>query len=143
MKTLIYASALGFLALFVTSCASVATFPVSSMVPAAEITAKKTQDKNKNYIIELTAKNLASPERLSPAKNNYSVWILTANNETKNIGQLNNSNGKTTKLKTLTVFDVNEIFITVEDQGNLSYPMGTEISRTVFNRSKIKAMMNN
>jgi len=115
-----------------TSCATTTKFPLSSTVPAAEITAKVNQDKNKNYVIQVVAKNLASAERLNPPKNNYSVWIVTENGTIKNIGQLTNLNAKTATLKTLTPFNVKEIFITAEDQGNLTYPNGVEISRTNF-----------
>lgn len=117
---------------FLTSCATSVKFPVSSVTPAAEITAKKTQDKNKNYVIEVTAKNLASAERIDPTKKNYNVWIVTENNGTKNAGILVNKNAKTASLKTSTPFDVKEIFITAEDQGDYSYPVGIEISRTTF-----------
>ena len=34
----------------------------------AEITAKKTQDSNKNYVIEVVAKNLASADKVDPSK---------------------------------------------------------------------------
>lgn len=116
------------------SCVSTANFPVSKTVPAAEITAKKKQDKNKNYVIELTAKNLAEASRLSPPMNNYSVWIVTDNGTTKNIGQLSNKNAKTAVLKAVTPFNVSEIFVTAEEKGNLSYPGGIEISRTTFTK---------
>jgi len=115
-----------------TSCATTTKFPLSSTVPAAEITAKINQDKNKNYVINVIAKNLASADRLNPPKNNYSIWIVTENGTIKNIGQLTNLNAKTATLKTLTPFNVKEIFITAEDQGNLTYPNGIEISRTNF-----------
>jgi hypothetical protein len=117
-----------------TSCASTAKFPVSSTVPSADISAKKKKDKNKNYVIELTARNLAAANRLSPPKNNYSVWIMTSDGVTKNVGQLINKNAKKATLKTTTPFDVIEIFITAEDQGNLTFPAGVEISRTSFNK---------
>ena len=117
---------------FLTSCATTAKFPVSSVTPAAEITAKKKQDKNNNYVIEVTAKNLASADRVDPTKKNYNVWIVTENNGTKNAGMLVNKNAKTATLKTSTPFDVKEIFITAEDQGDYSYPVGVEISRTTF-----------
>ena len=120
--------------MLLTSCASTAKFPVSSSVPAADITAKKKQDKNKNYVIELTAHNLAEPSRLNPPKNNYSVWIITSDGVTKNLGQLTNKNAKKATLKTTTPFNVKEIFITAEEQGNLNYPSGIEISRTTFNK---------
>lgn len=119
-------------AVLVASCSSIAKFPVSSTVPAAEITAKKKLDKNKNYSIELTAKNLAEPSRLDPPMNNYSVWIVAENGTTKNIGQLINQNAKTAVLKTTTPFNVDEIFITAEKTGDLSYPVGVELSRTSF-----------
>src|SRR4030066_2177533 len=115
-----------------TSCATTAKFPVSSVTPAAEITAKKKQDKNNNYVIEVTAKNLASADRVDPTKKNYNVWIVTENNGTKNAGMLVNKNAKKASLKTSTPFDVREIFITAEDQGDYSYPVGIEISRTTF-----------
>ena len=117
---------------FLTSCASIAKFPVSNFVPAAEIIAKKTQDKNKNYVIEVIAKNLASADRIEPSKKNYNVWIVTENNGTKNAGMLANKNAKKASLKTATPFNVREIFITAEEQGDYSYPMGIEIARTSF-----------
>lgn len=128
MQTIVYAV----IVIFLTSCVSTAKFPVSNVVPAAEITAKKKQDRNKNYTIEVTANNLASPDRLNPPKNNYSVWILTLDNEVKNIGQLANKNAKKAVLKAVTPFDVKEVFITAEDQGDNSFPRGMEISRTNF-----------
>ena len=131
MKSLINLVFVAVLALL-TSCATTAKFPVSSVTPAAEITAKKKQDKNKNYVIEVIAKNLASANRVDPTKKNYSVWIVTENNGTKNAGMLVNKNAKTASLKTSTPFDVKEIFITAEDQGDYSYPVGIEIARTSF-----------
>ena len=125
---------LGAVLLLLTSCGSITTFPISNIVPAAEITAKMKQDKNKNYSIEVKAKNLASADRLNPPKNNYSVWIVTEKNETKNLGQLMNKNAKTAVLKTNTPFKVIEIFITAEDQGNNTYPSGIEISRVTLNK---------
>jgi hypothetical protein len=121
-------------AAIMTSCGSTAKFPISNTVPAAEITATKKQDKNKNFTIELTAKNLAEASRLSPQMKNYSVWIVADNGTTKNIGQLNNNNAKKAVLKAVTPFNVNEIFITAEEQGDLSYPSGVEIARTTFNK---------
>ena len=133
MKTIKSLVIIGVAALM-TSCASIAKFPVSSTVPAADITVTKKQDKNNNYVIELTARNLAEVSRINPQMNNYSVWIVVDNGTTKNVGQLTNNNAKKAVLKTVTPFDVKEIFITAEEQGDLSYPAGTEISRTTFNK---------
>lgn len=132
MKKLLIIAIIG----LISSCATTTNFPLSNTVPAAEITASMKQDKNKNFVIEVVAKNLASADRLNPPKNNYSVWIIIENGTTKNIGQLKNLNGKRASLKTITPFVVKEIFITAEDQGNLNYPLGIEISRTSFANRK-------
>lgn len=131
MKKIKTLAIIGVVALM-TSCASIAKFPVSNTVPAAEIVARKKQDKQNNYTIKLTAENLADPGRLNPPKNNYSVWIVVENGTIKNIGILTNKNAKTAVLETVTPFNVREIFITAEDSGNLNYPRGREISRTTF-----------
>ncbi|MFA5298418.1 MAG: hypothetical protein WC389_09465 [Lutibacter sp.] len=130
MKSLLNVSFL-IVVFFLTSCATT-KFPVSNVAPAAEITVKKKQDNNKNYVIEVVAKNLASAQRIDSSKKNYSVWLVTENNGTKNAGQLIIKNAKTAKLKIVTPYKVKEIYITAEDQGNYSYPVGIEISRTIF-----------
>ena len=82
MRTIKHLAIIGVVALM-SACASTANFPVSSTVPAADITATKKQDKNKNFVIEVTAINLAEASRLNPPKNNYSVWIVVENGITK------------------------------------------------------------
>ena len=123
---------LGAIVLVLASCASTAKFPVSNIIPAAEITAKMKQDDNKNYVIEVTAKNMASANRLNPPKKTYVVWIVTDNKVVKNIGQLSIKNAKKSTLQTTTAFKVKEIFITAEEEGAISEPKGIEISRTKF-----------
>jgi len=117
-----------------TSCAPIIKFPVSAVIPAAQITAKIKQDKNNNNVIEITANHMAEASRLTPPSNNYSVWIVADNGMVKNVGQLTNKNAEKASLTITTPFNVNEIFITAEERGNLSYPAGIEISRTTFNK---------
>jgi hypothetical protein len=131
MKSLKYILVL-VLSLSMASCATTAKFPVSTVVPAAEITAKKKTDSNKNNTLEITARNLASPDRLVPSGSNYSIWVVSIGQGTKNVGQLLVSNGDKAKFKTTTAFDFDEVFITVENQSDLTYPTGVEISRTKF-----------
>ena len=114
-----------------TSCAAVIKFPVSSLEPTAEITAQIKKDKQNNYVISITANYLASVERLSPPKKTYVVWIVTKNG-ISNIGQMKSKNAKKSTLETLTSFEPQEIFITAEDEGNVTYPTGMEISRAVL-----------
>lgn len=129
MKKMLFYS---LLSLLFTSCATTVTFPVSSLIPAAEIKATKKKDSHSNFKIKVNANYMASPERLSPSKAVYVVWGLTDNNGVKNLGQLQIKNAKKATLEALTPFDVQEVFITAEDAGNISLPAGTEISRVKF-----------
>jgi len=129
MKKAIFSIVVMFL---MASCATTAKFPVSSVTPAAQITAKMKMDKNKNYLISVTANYLANVERLQTPMKTYVVWIATKENGIKNIGQLNSKNPKKSTLKAVTPFHPKEIFITAENEGNISYPSGIEISRSSF-----------
>jgi hypothetical protein len=71
------------------ACVTQAKFDISTVAPAADITAKKKVDIQKNYTLEITAINLASVDRLTPPGNNYSVWIVTKAYGLKNVGQFN------------------------------------------------------
>lgn len=133
MKDFKYYIATALTVLVISSCSRSISFPVSSVAPAAEIVAKKSKDKNDNVVIDITAKNLASPERLDPPRSVYNVWIVTESDGTKNVGQLMNKNAQTATLRVMTPFEVREIIITAEDRGDHSFPSGFEISRTSFN----------
>lgn len=134
MKT-IKNAILSFILMFlVASCTSTTKFPVSSITPAAEITANVKHDKNNNTLITVTANHLAGAERLSPPKKTYVVWITTSDKGVNNIGQLNSKNSKKATLEALTSFKPLEIFITAEDEGNISYPAGNEISRATLKK---------
>lgn len=131
MKTIKIILFIGVVAML-SSCATTAKFPVSPEVPAANIVAKKKQDKNNNYRIKLTAENLAEPGRLNPPKENYSVWIVTKNGDVKNLGQLSFRNAKKVVLEAVTPFNAKEIFLTAENGGDLTSPQGIRISRAKF-----------
>ncbi len=128
MKTIKLIS-LGMILFLIMSCNTAVKFPVSDVVPSAQISATQKKDKNKNYDIKVTARHLANPNRLNPPKNYYVVWIVTENNGIKNIGQLLQKGSKKVELNTTTPFTVKEIFITAEDRGDITYPGGTEITR--------------
>lgn len=116
--------------ILLSSCAKSIKFPISSVVPAATISATKKVDKQMNFTLEINSKNLASAERLDPPGHNYSVWIVTGEHGIRNVGQINVENAKKSTFKTVTPFDFNEVFITVEDRGDQIYPQGVEIART-------------
>lgn len=82
MKTIKLIS-LGMILFLIMSCNTAVKFPVSDVVPSAQISATQKKDKNKNYDIKVTARHLANPNRLNPPKNYYVVWIVTENNGIK------------------------------------------------------------
>lgn len=114
------------------SCGNTVKFPLSSVVPAAEIKATTKVDKNKNNQIEIVANNMASPDRLNPSRQAYVIWGVTDDNLLRNLGQLINKNSKKSTFKTSTPFEIIEIFITAEDRGDLTRPEGQEIARVTL-----------
>jgi len=120
-KTLIFFMAIFTIFLF-GSCAKKIIFPISSVVPAAQGTILFKTDKNSNYSIDLSVKHLASPDRLSPARKCYVVWIETTNNGVINLGQLQISKNMSGNLKTISSFKPTTIFITAEDDPTIKEP---------------------
>lgn len=120
-----------------TSCSKKITFQNSVVVPAARGTVQLKTDKNKNYNIDIDVTDLAEASRLTPAKQTYIVWMITDQNTTKNIGQLNSSKtGIANKLKasfhTVSAFKPTKIFITAEDEQSIQYPSELVILSTDF-----------
>ena len=104
------------------SCSTKAPFLSSAVVPAARGTVEIKKDFNKNFIIKIQMADLAGSERLTPPKNTYVVWLITADNMAKNIGQINTSNSLKANFETVSAFKPSKIMITAEDEANVLYP---------------------
>lgn len=130
IKILIFIGAVALLA----SCSTTAKFPVSTVVSTAEIKATKKKDKHNNNVIEVTANHLSSASRLAPPKNHYTVWIISENGSIINVGQLKKRNARKASLQITTPHNATAVFITAEDQSNLNYPTGVEISTASFKK---------
>ena len=120
---------------FLSSCAQKLSFATSQVVPAAKGSVKIKSDKNNNNSVSLSVRNLADPNRLTPPKKVYVVWMETAANGTKNIGSLNTSGGLFSRsgkssINTVTPFKPVSFFITAEDDATLRYPSGTTVLKT-------------
>jgi hypothetical protein len=89
-------------------------FMQSSVVPAADGYVKINTDRNKNYIINISIKNLAKIDRLDPSMKTYVVWMVTDGEETVNIGRINSSNKLNVSFETISSFKPIKIFITAE-----------------------------
>ena len=129
MKTINYVLLLAFILTF-GSCATKVKFPVSPLAPAAEGTVKVNQDKNKNYVINLSVKYLANPDRLNPPKQYYVIWLENENGNAVNLGMLVSDNKNNASFKSVTSSKPALIFITAEDTGDVNYPGSQEIFRT-------------
>lgn len=113
-----------------TSCAKKTTFQNSSVVPAATGKVAVTTDKNKNYVIKMDIDYLAAPDRLSPPKQAYVVWMTNAENETQNLGQIITSGGLKVSFETVAASKPVRIFITAEDDATVVYPGRTLVLET-------------
>lgn len=117
------------------SCTKKINFLISPVVPAAEGSVQIKSDKNKNYVIDLDLIRLAAPERLTPPKKLYIVWMLTQQNNPLNIGQINSgtrflSKSLKASFKTVSAFKPVKIFITAEEEANIQYPSSTVVLTT-------------
>ena len=131
MKTIRFPfTVITFLVLF--SCATSVKFPVSEVTPGARINARIHTDKNENINVDISAKYLASPERLTPSRTTYVVWVETVSNGIINIGQLQSKSSQKSKLEAITPFEPVEIFITAENDGSVKEPQGELISKARF-----------
>lgn len=112
------------------SCTAKIPFLSSSVVPAAAGTVQISKDKNENYTIKMQVINLAGPERLSPPKNVYVVWLITADNRSRNVGQITTTDNLNASFETVSAFRPTKIMITAEDEASVAYPSSSEIILT-------------
>lgn len=113
------------------SCKTKIDFLTSAVVPAARGYATVETDNNKNYKLNINVSNLAESTRLTPSKATYVVWVVGANNNAQNIGQIQTSN-LSASLETVSSFKPSKIFITAEDAGNVQYPSQTILTTSDF-----------
>jgi len=110
-------------------------FLTSTVAPAARGYVKVTMDHNDNYQIKISITDLSEVQRLQPAKETYVVWLVTDQEISKNIGQLNSKKGFLSKklkasFETVSSFNPVKIFITAENNADIQYPGMTGILTT-------------
>ena len=134
-KTIFFATAAIVAVVFFSSCARKAVFQVSPVVPAARGYAKVKKDHNKNYNIYVSLEDLAEPNRLTPAKQSYVVWLVANDNSTKNVGQVKTSTGLLShtlkgSLETVSASKPVKVFITAEDDATVQFPSAMLVMTT-------------
>ncbi|WP_080240974.1 hypothetical protein [Spirosoma rigui] len=113
------------------ACTPKMTFTASTIVPAANGTVSVKTDKNKNYILDVTMQNLAPAKNLTPSRNTYLVWMETKDNSVKKLGQISPS-GKALRasLSATSIDKPDQVFVTAEDNADISFPSGDVILTT-------------
>lgn len=127
-KNILFALMCAAIVFFFSSCTSKGKFLTSSVIPAARGTVSVKSDKNNNYVIHVELEYLAEATRLQPSKKTYVVWMVTENNKTQNIGQMEPKNLKGS-LVTVSSFKPTKIYLTAEDDANIQYP-GSQVVLT-------------
>ena len=99
----------------------------SSIVPAASGKVSYEHDRNRNIKLEVKTQHLAAPERLTPAKNAYVVWIRSTDGQMQNAGVLRVNSDLEGSFSTTTPIKAFDIVITAEDNPGASQPSGPEV----------------
>jgi len=105
-------------------------FENSSVVPAATGEVKVKKDKNENYAIDVSVKNLAPPQKLSPSKDLYMVWMEDGKDPVKKLGRIDPSSSLKGSLTALATVKPTKLFITAEDNAEVTYPTGEVVLTT-------------
>jgi len=111
-----------FAAILISACSREIVFPTSEVVPAAQAKLKIDENKSNNYDVKLEVENLAEPERLTPSRKNYVVWMVTKKHGTINIGNLKVNRKNKAELETVTPYEPIRVFITAEDGDKVVLP---------------------
>ena len=111
-----------FAAILVSACSKKITFPTSEVVPAAEAVLQVDKNDNDNYEVQLEVTNLAEPNRLTPSRSNYVVWMVTEKHGTINLGNLKVNKKNKASLETVTPYKPIRLFITAEDTAKAVLP---------------------
>jgi hypothetical protein len=112
------------------SCSKKTVFNTSTVVPSArgEVTVKK--DDNNNYKVAVQISYLAEPERLTPPKLTYVVWMMSEDNNPINLGQIVGTTKLHVKFETVSSSKPKVIFVTAEDNPSVVYPSNVRVLET-------------
>jgi len=136
MKTILFIAASFCLSVVLTSCGTQKmTFQNSAIVPGAAGGVNVKKDKNENYAITLNVANLAEAKKLTPPRELYIVWMEDGKNPVKKLGRIDPSTGTFSKavkasLSAIATTEPTKIFITAEDNAEVTYPAGETVLTT-------------
>lgn len=100
---------------------------VSPALPAASGTMGVSHDTSGTTYINLQVKHLANPDGLHPAKAAYVVWVQPTGQPPQNHGVLQVNDKQEATYSTTTKDRNFEVFVTAEDNANISQPTGPQL----------------
>jgi hypothetical protein len=102
----------------------------SDISPAAVAVLHVNSDRNGNLAIDLEARHLAPPDRLSQPHQVYVVWIQAPGKQAEELGQLKvNTDDMAAGFKANTPYHNFDIFVTAEDTPQPTSPSSVEVLR--------------
>lgn len=106
-------------------------FLASSVVPSARGQVSIKKMKNENYVIKIKIDELAEVKKVESSKNMYIVWMESEKLTVKNMGHIICISSKfKAAFETVTAFKPTKIFITLEDNANIPYPINPFVLET-------------
>jgi hypothetical protein len=97
--------------------------------PSAVGTVDYKTDRNGNTALEVKVDHLAPPANLTPPKQAYVVWVQAPGQAPENKGELRVNNDQQGSVKMISPQKNFDIFVTAEDNPNVSEPSGPEVLR--------------
>jgi hypothetical protein len=125
-KYAIYAFLLAF-GLVCAAAASDQQMIADPSVPAASGKAHISKDNNGNLHLKIDVDHLAKPGSLSPAKQNYVVWVQPRGKEAQNQGTLKVGDNLKGNFEATVPREDFEVFVTAEDNPATQTPTGPKL----------------
>ncbi|HZD92614.1 MAG TPA: hypothetical protein VE133_00080 [Candidatus Sulfotelmatobacter sp.] len=102
--------------------------------PAAEGKVITSTDRNANTSVEVQVKHMATPQSLTPPRQNYLVWVQPRGKDPELLGVLRVNSDLEGSLKATTPHKDFEVFVTGEDNVRPETPSSTVILKGAVER---------
>lgn len=106
----------------------------TGLTPAAEGKVITSDDRNGNTEVEVQVKHLATPQSLTPAHQNYLVWVQPRGQAAELLGALRVNSDLEGSLKATTPRKDFDILVTAEDSTRADAPSGNVILKGTVQR---------
>jgi hypothetical protein len=106
----------------------------TGLAPAAEGKIITDNDRNGNTGVEIHVKHMATPQSLTPPKQNYLVWVQPRGKDPELLGALRVNSDLEGSLKATTTYKDFDVFITAEDNMKPDAPSSAVILKGTVER---------